>query len=120
VNPNEMQEMLKKAQEMQSKMGELQAELGRRRFEASAGGGMVTAIVSGALRVVSIEVEPVMIEHKDRDMIQDLTAAAVNAALTKAQDAVSQEMTRFQSSMLAGLPNLPGMPGLTGRPEGGS
>lgn len=114
MNPNEMQEMLQRAQEMQSKMGELQAELARREYEASAGGGMVTAVVSGAFRVLSIEIEPVMIEHKDRDMIQDLTAAAVNAALTKAQESVSREMSRFQSSMLAGLPNLPGMPGMPG------
>lgn len=114
MNPNDMTEMLQRAQEMQSKMGELQAELGRRRYEASAGGGMVTATVSGALRVLSIDIEPVMIEHKDREMIQDLTAAAVNAALSKAQEAAAQEMARFQSTMLAGLPNLPGMPGAPG------
>ena len=47
MNPNEMQEMLQRAQEMQSKMGELQAELARREYEASAGGGMVTAVVYG-------------------------------------------------------------------------
>lgn len=111
MDPNEMKQALERAQEMQAKLGELQAELARRRYEASAGGGMVTAIVSGAFRVLSIEIESVMIEHKDRDMIQDLTAAAVNAALTKAQESVAQEMARFQSGMLAGLPNLPGMPG---------
>ena len=112
-----MKEAFQRAQEMQSKLAELQAELARRRYEASAGGGMVTAAVSGAFRVLSIEVEPVLIEHKDRDMIQDLTAAAVNAAMTKAQEAVAAEMQRFQSGMLGGLANLPGMPGM---PGGGS
>ena len=111
MDPNEMKEALARAQEMQSKLGELQAELARRRYEATAGGGMVTAAVSGAFRVLSIEIEAVMIEHKDRDMIQDLTAAAVNAAMTKAQESVAQEMQRLQSGMLAGLPGMPGMPG---------
>lgn len=114
MDPNDMKQALERAQEMQAKLGELQAELARRRYEASAGGGMVTATVSGAFRVLSIEIESVMVEHKDRDMIQDLTAAAVNAALTKAQESVAQEMARFQSGMLAGLPNLPGMPGMPG------
>lgn len=114
MNPTEMQAMLERAQEMQQRVAELQAELGRRSFEASAGGGMVTAVVSGALRVVEIRIEPVLIEHKDREMIQDLSAAAVNAALTKAQETVSQEMARMQNSMLAGLPNIPGMPDLSG------
>jgi len=108
VNPNELQEMMQRAQEMQSKVGELQAELATRRFEASAGGGMVQATVSGALRVLSIEIEPSLVTGDDRAMIQDLTAAAVNAALTKAQQAVTEEMGRMQSSMLAGLPGMPG------------
>ena len=103
-----MQEMLQRAQQMQSKVSEVQAELAARRFEASAGGGMVNAAVSGALRVLSIEIEPSLIKDDDRAMIQDLTAAAVNAALTKAQEAVAQEMARVQSSMLSGLPGMPG------------
>ena len=97
---------MQKAQEMQSKMGELQAELAARRFEASAGGGMVSAAVSGGLRVLSVEIEPGLIADNDRSMIQDLTAAAVNAALTKAQEAVAAEMAKMQNSMLSGLPGM--------------
>ncbi len=111
MNPNEMQEMMQRAQEMQSRMGELQQELATRRFEASAGGGMVRATVSGAMRVLSIEIEPTLFEERDGTMIQDLTAAAVNAALTKAQEGVAQEMARMQQSMLAGLGGLPGLGG---------
>jgi nucleoid-associated protein EbfC len=106
LNPNDMQQMMQKAQEMQSKMGELQAELAARRFEASAGGGMVSAAVSGGLRVLSVEIEPGLIADNDRGMIQDLTAAAVNAALTKAQEAVAAEMAKMQNSMLSGLPGM--------------
>jgi DNA-binding YbaB/EbfC family protein len=108
VNPNEMQEMMQRAQEMQSKMGELQSEIALRRFEASSGGGMVNVVVSGALRVLSVEIEPSLIKGDDRTMIQDLVAAAINAALAKAQETVAQEMARMQQSMLAGLPGMPG------------
>jgi DNA-binding YbaB/EbfC family protein len=108
VNPNEMQEMMQRAQDMQSKMGELQSEIARRRFEASSGGGMVNVVVSGALRVLSVEIEPSLIKGDDRTMIQDLVAAAINAALAKAQETVAQEMARMQQSMLAGLPGMPG------------
>ena len=101
-----MQQMMQKAQEMQSKMAELQAELAARRFEASAGGGMVSAAVSGGLRVLSVEIEPGLIADNDRGMIQDLIAAAVNAALTKAQEAVAAEMAKMQNSMLSGLPGM--------------
>ncbi len=106
-----MQEMMQRAQQMQSKMGELQQELTARRFEASSGGGMVQATVSGGLRVLSIEIEPTLIQGDDRTMIQDLVTAAVNAALTKAQEAVAQEMARMQQSMLAGIPGMPGAGG---------
>jgi DNA-binding YbaB/EbfC family protein len=103
-----MQEMMQRAQEMQSKMGELQSEIALRRFEASSGGGMVNVVVSGALRVLSVEIEPSLIKGDDRTMIQDLVAAAINAALAKAQETVAQEMARMQQSMLAGLPGMPG------------
>lgn len=109
MDASQMQEMMQKAQAMQQQIQALQAELAARSFEASAGGGMVKAKVSGALRVVSIEIEPSLVAEGDRDMIQDLAAAAVNAALTTAQEAVAQEMAKMQSSMLGGLPGLPGL-----------
>jgi DNA-binding YbaB/EbfC family protein len=108
LKPEDLQEMVKRAQEMQSKVGALQAELAARRFEASAGGGMVTAAVSGALRVLSIEIEPSLVSSGDAEMLQDLTAAAVNAALAKAQETLGEEMARMQGAMLSNLPNMPG------------
>jgi DNA-binding YbaB/EbfC family protein len=82
---------------------ELQEELAARRYEASSGGGMVNAAVSGALRVLSIEIEPTLFEGGDKGMIQDLTAAAVNAALAKAQEGAQAELGRLQQSMMSGL-----------------
>jgi hypothetical protein len=103
VNPNDMQEMLKRAEQMQSRMGDIQKELAARSFEASSGGGMVEATVSGALRVVSIKIEEALFAGDDHAMLQDLVAAAVNAALAKAQESVGQELARVQQSMLTGL-----------------
>jgi DNA-binding YbaB/EbfC family protein len=103
VNPNELQEMMQRAQKMQSEMGELQKQLAARRFEASSGGGMVQATVSGDLRVLSIEIEPSLVNAGDRAMLQDLVAAAVNAALSKAQESVQAELAKVQQSMLMGL-----------------
>jgi DNA-binding YbaB/EbfC family protein len=105
MNPNDMQEMMQRAQEMQSRMGDLQRELAARHFDASAGGGMVEATVSGGLRVISIKIEPSLVAADDQAMLQDLIAAAVNAALGKAQESVSQELARVQQSMLTGLGN---------------
>lgn len=98
-----MQEMMQRAEQMQSRMGDLQRELAARHFEASSGGGMVEATVSGGLRVISIKIEPSLITGDDQAMLQDLIAAAVNAALAKAQESVGQELARVQQSMLAGL-----------------
>jgi DNA-binding YbaB/EbfC family protein len=105
LKPNDMQEMMQRAQEMQSRMGDLQRGLAARHFEASSGGGMVEATVSGGLRVVEIKIEPSLLAGDDRAMLQDLVAAAINAALTKAQESVAEELARVQQSMLAGLGN---------------
>jgi DNA-binding YbaB/EbfC family protein len=103
LNPDDMQKMMQRAQEMQGRIGELQKELAARRFDASSGGGMVKATVSGALRVLAIEIEPSLLDSGDRAMLQDLVAAAVNAALTQAEQSVQQELARMQQSMLMGL-----------------
>jgi DNA-binding YbaB/EbfC family protein len=103
VNPDELKEMMKRAEQMQSRMGDIQKDLAARSFEASSGGGMVEATVSGALRVVSIRIEKSLITVDDQPMLQDLVAAAVNAALAKAQESVGQELARAQQSMLTGL-----------------
>ena len=64
-SPPDLPEILAQAQKLQAKMGQLQRELAVRRFEGSAGGGMVTAVVSGELRVLEIRIEPSMIESGD-------------------------------------------------------
>ena len=87
-------DLLKKAQELQSKLSELQQEAQKRTVEASAGGGMVTAVVNGKLQLVSIRFEPSVLAGGDAEMIQDLILAAVNEAIRKAQELMAEEMTK--------------------------
>ena len=105
--PPNMSELLERAREAQQKLQGIQQELATRRFEGSAGGGMVTAVVTGALRVLEIRVEPSLYEGGDRSLLEDLSAAAVNAALTTAQQSIQQEMMRAGLS----IPGLGGPPG---------
>ena len=88
-----------KAKEMQDQFERVQRELAERTREGSAGGGMVTAVVRGDLRVAEVRIEPSLIEEGDREMIQDLVAAAVNAALTNAQSMVQSEMQKATGPM---------------------
>ena len=98
--------LLEKAREAQEKLQTVQRDLASRTVEGSAGGGMVTAIVSGALRVIEIRIESALFDSGDREMLQDLTAAAVNAALTNAQRMIQEEMQRASSGL--GLPGFGG------------
>jgi hypothetical protein len=109
-----MNAILARAQEMQAKLAELQQELGRRTVEASAGGGMVTVVASGALRVLEVRIEKSLTQGGDHAMLQDLVAAAVNAALTRAQQMVQEEMQRAAGGTL-----LRGLGGLGGPGESG-
>ena len=86
--------LLGQAQEMQSRLAEVQRELAARTVEASAGGGMVTAVATGALRIQEVRIDPSVLAADDRGMLQDLVTAAVNAALEASQRMVQQEMQR--------------------------
>lgn len=97
-------ELMAKAREVQERLAEVQRDLARRRVEASAGGGMVTAVASGELRIVELRIEPSLMESGDRQMLQDLTAAAVNAALTRAQQMIQEEMQRASAGLQIPFP----------------
>ena len=102
----DLKKMMEQAQEMQGRMAALQAELANRRFEASAGGGMVTAVATGDLRIVEIRIEPAVFGQEDREMIEDLCRGAVNAALTNAQSQVQQEIQKLSQQSMGGLGGL--------------
>jgi DNA-binding YbaB/EbfC family protein len=101
-SPPDLGKLLEKAREAQTKLQALQRDLARRSVEGSAGGGMVTAVASGELRILEIRIEPGLLQSGDLAMLQDLTAAAVNAALANAQRMIQEEMQRASAGL--GLP----------------
>lgn len=100
---------LQQVKALQEKMARMQQELASKTVEGSAGGGMVTAVVSGKQELMSIRIEPQVVDPEDIEMLQDLIVAAVNDGLRKAQEMASSEMGK-----LAGGLNIPGLniPGL--------
>ncbi|MEJ2659681.1 MAG: YbaB/EbfC family nucleoid-associated protein [Desulfobacteraceae bacterium] len=99
-----MGNMMKQAQKLQAKMLKMQEELGDRTVETSAGGGMISVVANGRQQIVSITIDKEVVDPDDVEMLQDLVLAAVNDALTKAQEMVAGEMGK-----LTGGFNLPGM-----------
>ncbi|MBA7670536.1 Nucleoid-associated protein [subsurface metagenome] len=87
-----LQKMLKAAKEMQEK---LQKELVEMRVEGSSGGGMVTVNVDGQKNLISIRIDPEVVNKDDVDMLQDLILAAFNDAGTKVDEELSQKMGRL-------------------------
>jgi len=92
--PN-MGNLLKKAQQLQEKMAKLQEELGEKTVETSSGGGMVAVIATGKQEIVSIKIDPEVVNQEDIEMLEDLILAAVNDALYQAKQMVSEEMTKL-------------------------
>src|SRR2546430_5691962 len=103
---NNMSDILKQAQALQSKLTELQGEAAGKTVEASAGGGMVTAVVNGKLEVVRIHIEPQVFAANDREMLEDLVVAAVNEAIRKAQQLMAEAMSRVTGGL-----KIPGLGG---------
>jgi len=99
-----MGNLMKQAQQLQSKMLKLQEELGEKTVETSSGGGMVNVVANGKQQIVSIQIEKEVVDPDDVDMLEDLVLAAVNDALAKAQEMVSEKMGKLTGGM-----NIPGM-----------
>jgi nucleoid-associated protein EbfC len=102
MNESPDPKMLEQAKQMQERIDQIQKVLNARRFEATSGGGMVRATVTGALRVLSIEIEDAFFKSGDKEMIQDLAAAAINAAIVKAQEGANEEFVRMQQHLMHG------------------
>jgi DNA-binding YbaB/EbfC family protein len=97
-------QMMKQAQKMQAKIMKIQEEMGEQSVEAASGGGMVTVTANGKQEILSIRIEPEVVDPEEVEMLQDLVAAAVNEALKKAQEMMAEEMAKVTGGM-----NLPGM-----------
>ena len=99
--------MMKQVQEMQRKMAQAQEELAVETIEASAGGGAVTVVVTGALEIKEVHIKPEAVDPDDVEMLEDLVIAATNEALRAAQDLASTKLGGATGGL--DLPNIPGM-----------
>ena len=99
-----MGNLARMAQQMQAEMARVQAELEQMRFEGTAGGGAVSAVVTGKQELVSVRIEPSVIDPDDVEMLQDLVTAAVNDAFRSARE----EAERKLSAVTGGL-RIPGL-----------
>ena len=96
--------MIKQAQKMQQDMLKMQEELEQAVYTATAGGGVVTATVSGKRELQSLAIEPDAVDPEDVEMLQDLIIAAVNEALRKAEASASEGMSKLTGGLnLGGL-----------------
>jgi len=81
-----------------------QEELAEKTVEGTAGGGVVTVVMNGHKKVLSIAIKPEVVDPDDVEMLQDLVLAAFNDAMAKADELISQDLGRFTGGL-----NMPGL-----------
>ncbi|MGI6362729.1 MAG: YbaB/EbfC family nucleoid-associated protein [Bacillota bacterium] len=94
-----MGKAMKQIQKMQADMKKMQAELEFKRISATAGGGMVEAVVDGNRRIVEIKIAPEVVDPEDIETLQDLLQAAVNEATRKAEEYLAEEMQKITGGL---------------------
>jgi len=100
-------DLMREAQRLQTEMMKMQEEAKKKTVEATAGGGMVVAVASGAGELISLKIEKDVVNPDDIEMLQDLIIAAANEALRRAREMVNEEMSKLTGGL-----NLPGLGGL--------
>jgi len=106
-----LSDLLKQAQKMQEKIQQVQDELSNLKVDGTAGGGMVTAVANGKQEILEVHIDKQVVDPDDVEMIEDLIVAAVNQALTKAQELANEEMSKAAGGMLGNMPGGFKMPG---------
>ncbi len=96
--------MMRQAQQLQQRFAKLQEELEQATVEATSGGGMVKAVVTGKQTVTSITIDPEAVDPDDVEVLEEMVMAAVNEALQKSQDLAQQKMAAITGGM-----NIPGL-----------
>jgi len=102
--PQDMNSMIRQAQKMQENMQTLQADLESREYEISAGGGVVNVKINGKREILSIGIEPEIVDPDDIETLSDVLVAAVNEAIKKVDSISEEEMGKLTGGL--------GMPGL--------
>jgi DNA-binding YbaB/EbfC family protein len=96
--------ILKQAQQMHTKIAQLQEEMAAKTVEGSSGGGMVNIVMNGKQEIVSVRIDPEVINREDVEMLQDLIMAAVNEAVRKSQEMMQEEMKKITGGL-----SIPGL-----------
>ena len=94
-----MQQLMKQAQKMQAEMMKQQEELANTVFSASSGGGMVTVNMNGQYEIVSLKIDPQVVDPEDVEMLEDLVTAAIQEVLTKVSEATNNAMSQLTSGI---------------------
>jgi DNA-binding YbaB/EbfC family protein len=100
----DMKGLMKQMREMQSRIEELQSQFQQQEFVGTAGGGVVTATLSGGHEVRRIKIDPKVVDPSDVEMLEDLIAAALNDARTKIEERRKDEMGKITGGL-----NIPGL-----------
>ena len=101
--------MMQQVQKMQQEMQQAQEQLAHETVTASAGGGAVKATMSGGLELVSLEINPEVLDPEDVEMLQDMVLAAVNESLNSAQELASKRLGGITGGLGDLGINIPGM-----------
>ena len=102
--PQNMNAMIRQAQMMQEDMEALQADLDAREYDISAGGGVVGVKINGKKEILSIDIQPEIVDPDDIETLSDILVAAVNEAIKRVEDTNSAEMAKITGNV--GLPGL--------------
>lgn len=99
-----MNNMMKQMQKIQKQMENLQEDLKNKEVEATSGGGAVKATVNGNKELISIKLDPEVVDPDDVEMLEDLIVAAINEAMRTADEKVNSEMSKITGGL-----NIPGL-----------
>lgn len=92
-------DIMKQAQKIQSKMAQIQEEMAQKTIESSVGGGMVKAVANGKQELLSITIDPEIFKSGDAEILEDLIVAAVNDAMKRSQEMVTQEISKITGGL---------------------
>ena len=104
-----MQGMLKQVQKMQEEMQRVQGELGNLTVSEEAGGGMIKATANGNKEIITLEIDPQVIDKEEKEILEDLVVAAVNKAISSAAKLAEEEMAKVTKGMIPPGMNIPGL-----------